>query len=64
MQPQFAALLAVADVNLTWSVSMDFGFREERVHEKYRPSSSLALGAITDMDQNGFAVRLCPQRSA
>jgi hypothetical protein len=43
---------------------MDLGFREERVHEKHRPCSSLTFGAITNMDQDGFPVCLCPQRAA
>ena len=64
MQPKFAALLAVAEVDFTWSLSMDLRFREERVNEKCRSCSSLTFGAITNMDKDGFAVCLCPQRAA
>ena len=64
MQPKFAALLAVAEVDFTWSLSMDLRFREERVNEKCRSCSSLTFDAITDMDQDGIAVCLCPQRAA
>lgn len=64
MQPKLAALLTVADVNFTWSLSMDLGFRPERVNQKHRPCSSLTFEAITDMDQNWFAVCLRPQRAA
>ena len=61
MQPKFAAFLAVTDVDLTWSMGMDLGFRKERANTKYRPCSSLAFGAITNMDQDRFAVYLCPR---
>ena len=64
MQPKFAAFLAVTDVDLTWSMGMDLGFRKERANTKYRPCSSLAFGAITNMDQDRFAVCLWPQRTA
>jgi len=50
MQPKFAAFLAVTDVDLTWSMGMDLGFRKERANAKYRPCSSLAFGAIANMD--------------
>ena len=59
MQPKFAAFLAVTDVDLTQSISMNLGFREERANTKDRPCSSLAFGAITNMDQDTFAVYLC-----
>jgi hypothetical protein len=64
MQPKFAAFLAVPDVDLTWPMGMDLGFRKERANTKYRPCSSLTFGAIANMDQDRFAVYLCPQRTA
>ena len=64
MLPNFAARGGVADVDFTWSLSMDLRFRKERVYEKHRPCSPLAFSAITNMDQHGFAVCLYPQRAA
>src|SRR5438045_6757738 len=64
MQPKFAAFLAVTDVDLTRSMGMNLGFREERANAKYRPRPSLAFAAITNMDQDRFAVCLCLQRTA
>ena len=58
MQSEFAALLPIADVDFTWSLSMDFGLRKERVNEKRRPCSSLTFGAITYMNKNGSLLPL------